>query len=123
MWWGSPVKCTKLAEKATSITFAGTLSDGAQFTAMFRTGGYPFGTTTHQKDSVMVVPSYDLAQSGVHQVWAPPPTAPPTSVMFTLAGDGSGQASFTNLSPSLSAVTDGLKAPLSGTLHWRCSDD
>jgi hypothetical protein len=119
-WWENPVRCSRLAGKATAMSATIHLADGATTTLTFRTSGEPFGTVPRQRGSVDIVASYDRAQAGVHQVWALTP--PAATVKFVVTGDGSGEASFGGLSATLTGP-GAPTGPLSGSAHWTCRDN
>jgi len=127
-WWEKPGKCADLPAKESTFTVEAPAERGA-VTATFKTAAGSFTVARTQQTPVPVVISIDpVTTQGTtpgstptaHQVWTT--DAPGAATTFVMAPDGSGQASFTALTPTLTTA-GASRTHLTGRVQWTCSDE
>lgn len=119
-WWEKPGKCADLPAKESTFTAEAAAERGAA-TVTFKTSSGSFEAARTQQTPVPVVISIDpAAGNGAHQVWTTDATG--ASSTFVMAPDGSGQASFTALTPTLT-TTGASRTHLTGRVQWTCTDE
>ena len=118
-WWDKPGKCADLAEQASTFT-ADVSAESAAVSSTFEVSSSSFAAARVQQSPATVVVSIDPVAQGAHQVWTT--DAPGATTAFVMAPDGSGQASFAALTPTL--TTPGAsRIHLTGRVQWTCSDE